>query len=474
MAAPFNLRDSDQSAPPGQSLGRCPPHVAWLRQVAVLAFFVVLAGCQSHGVRPDPEPGAEGPPAAVTEEQPGAPTIAAAPSPAPPVDPSIWSALRSGFALPAQTHPRIDREIRRLTRSPVAFQALLVRAEPYLHYMLAAVDDAGLPAEIALLPAVESGFRTHAYSPNGAAGLWQFMPATGQMLGLDRDWWVDNRRDVRASTQAAIVYLQRLHDRFDGDWLHALAAYNAGAGTVGRAIRRASRRNAPTDFWSLDLPGETDAYVPRLLALTRVVRDPQAYGVSLPEIDNTPYFAAVDTGGQIDLGVAADLAGLSTEELIRLNPAYRRWATHPEGPHALLVPVEHAPSFARALAALPDKRRLRWQRHRIARGDNLIKIARQYDVSVAAIRQSNQLKDSRIRAGQDLLIPMSENLDATLAFASNNKARQRVRYKVRRGDSLWTISRRFQVSVADLRRWNQVGRYLQPGERLTVFIDPDA
>jgi membrane-bound lytic murein transglycosylase D len=469
MAAAIDLRDSDQTDPPGQS----SPRASWIRALVLLALLVLLAGCQSTAVRPSAEPAVE-PAVADTEDDEQGPPATVVEPPAPPVDLSIWPALRSGFALPPQTHPRIDREVKRLTRSPVALQALLLRSEPYLHHVLAAVRDAGLPTEIALLPAVESGFRTHAYSPNGAAGLWQFMPATGQMLGLDRDWWVDNRRDVRASTQAAIVYLQRLHERFDGDWLHALAAYNAGTGTVSRAIRRARSRNAPTDFWSLDLPGETDAYVPRLLALTRVVRDPQAYDVSLPEIDDTPYFVAVDTGGQIDLGVAAKLAGVPAEDLLRLNPAYRRWATHPDGPYSLLVPVDTGPAFEQALASLPDDQRLRWQRHRIARGDSLIKIARQYDVSVAAIKQTNQLKDSRIRAGRDLLIPLSDNLDAGLMLASNNKARQRVRYEVRRGDSLWKISRRFQVSVADLRRWNQVGRYLRPGERLTVFIDPDA
>jgi membrane-bound lytic murein transglycosylase D len=465
MALAVDPSDSDQTAPPGQSAEKLGP-ARWL---SVSLASLALAGCLGAPVKPTPEPSTQ------TTPDPVVLAPATAPAEVLPVEtPSIWVTLPEGFALPEQDHPRIEREIRRLTRSPVAFQALLLRSEPYLHHVTREIDAADLPSELALLPAVESGFRTHAYSPNGAAGLWQFMPATGKMLGLERDWWVDNRRDVEASTQAAIVYLKTLYERFDGDWMHALAAYNAGTGTVKRAIRNAKKRGKPTDFWSLDLPGETDAYVPRLLALVRVVRDPASYGVALPEIDDEPFFAAVDTGGQIDLHVAAKLAGLPIEDLLRLNPAYRRWATHPLGPHRLLVPVEQAETFEQAIAELADDQRLRWQRHRIVPGDSLIRIARQYDVSVAAIKQTNQLKDSRIRAGRDLLIPLSDSLDVSIAEASNNQARQRVRYKVRRGDSLWRISRRFEVSIADLRRWNQIGRYLQPGERLTVYIDPDA
>ncbi len=456
--------DSDQSLAHRQS----PIRAKALAILLLMPLALALGGCIGGGVKPDPREADAGSGAEV-------PTLEKVSSEAPPAaeDPLIWSDLREGFALPDYQHPRIDREVRRLTRSKHSLKMLLDRGEPYLHHIMTAVEDAGLPAEIALLPAVESGFRAHAYSPNGAAGLWQFMPATGQMLGLERDWWFDGRRDVVASTRAAIEYLTRLHARFDGNWLHALAAYNAGSGTVGRAIHRARQQNQPTDFWSLDLPGETDAYVPRLLALVRVVKTPAAFGVTLPAVDNAPHFAVTETGGQIDLNIAADTAGLPTEKFLRLNAGYRRWATPPRGPHQLLIPVEQKTAFEQALVDLPEDQRLRWQRHRIVRGDSLNRIARQYGVSVSAIKQSNNLKDSRIRAGRDLLIPLTDSVDAQLAAASNNQARQRIRYKVRRGDSLYAIARRFQVTIADLRRWNQVGRYLQPGDRLTVFIDPD-
>jgi len=320
---------------------------------------------------------------------------------------------------------------------------------------------------------VESGFRPYVYSMDGAAGLWQFMPATGQMLGLEQDWWFDQRRTVRASTTAAIDYLNRLNERFSGEWLLALAAYNAGAGSVGRAIRNAERHGEPTDFWSLDLPGETERYVPRLLALAAIVSDPEAYDLDLPEILDQPYFAPVDTAGQIDLNIAADLAGIPIEELLALNAGHKRWASRPAGPHELLLPLDSVSAFEQALAELPEDRRLRWQHHRVRRGDSLSRIAREYGVSIDVIRETNRLRDSRIRAGDELIIPLSDSVTVASA-GSNGHSRQRMHYRVRKGDSLYVIAQRFQVSVSDLKRWNRVGRYIRPGERLTVFVDPDA
>jgi membrane-bound lytic murein transglycosylase D len=388
-------------------------------------------------------------------------------------DPDIWSRLRRGFRLGVPRHTRVEREINRLRHSPNAFRALMARSEPYLYHILNELEATGLPAELALLPAVESGFRPHVYSADGAAGLWQFMPATGRMLGLDQDWWFDQRRTVRASTTAAIVYLNRLNERFSGDWLLTLAAYNAGAATVSRAIRTADRRGEPGDYWSLDLPSETDHYVPRLLALVAVVADPESYGLDLPAVLDRPYFAIADTGGQIDLNVAADLAGIEVEELFALNAGHKRWASRPDGPHELLLPIDKVAHFEQVVGDLPEDRRLRWRHHRIRRGDTLSRIARDYGVGIAAIRETNGLHDARILAGEDLIIPLSDSL--TLGEADSKRfSRQRLHYRVRKGDSLYAIARRFQVSINDLKRWNRVGRYIRPGERLTLFVDPDA
>ena len=468
MIAASNMADSDQSV----RLQQRP----YFTIAIFLAAALSIVGCSVKPTKPtEPAKAAAAqettPPAAKPMTQVTSTATTEIEAKEEPVD--IWTRLRQGYSLQHLKHPRIEWEIDRFKRSPNAFYGLMARGEPYLYDILNRIEAAGLPTELALLPAVESGFRAHAYSPNGAAGLWQFMPATGHMLGLEQNWWIDRRRAIRASTDAAIVYLQKLHKRFDGDWLLALAAYNAGSGKVGRAIKRAERRGDSAEFWDLDLPGETDRYAPRLLALAKIVSNPSAYGLDLPEIQNQIYFKLVATGGQIDLNVAAELAKMPVEDLLILNPAKKRWATAPNGPHELLLPIDKAETFSQALAELPDEKRLRWQRHRIVRGDSLIRIARRYGVTAEAIRQTNGIRGSRIRAGDALMIPLSDSV--TLAASSSNRqARQRVRYRVRKGDSLYTIAKRFQVRIADLKRWNSVGRYIHPGQRLNVFIDPDS
>jgi membrane-bound lytic murein transglycosylase D len=467
MSAANSNPDSDQS-----SQHRQRPRERFSLFLLILA--LILAGCSGQGVKPDQTADRrQTAPIQDVAEQAPEPAGASASDAADAGEDAIWARLRRGFQLDHISHPRVEHEIRRLQKSPTAFHALMARSEPFIYYILGEIEAAGMPSELALLPAVESGFQPHVYSPDGAAGLWQFMPATGRMLGLEQDWWYDERRSVQAATVAATRYLEQLHKRFSGDWLHALAAYNAGARTVNRAIRRATRRSEETVFWSLDLPGETDRYVPRLLAMAAVVADPEAYGLELPKIGNQPYFAATGTGGQIDLNIAARLAGLPVEDLLALNAGHKRWASRPGGPYELLLPIEHVEKFESRLTTLPVDQRVRWQRYRIKPGDNLNRIARQHGVTAEAIRRSNGLQDSRIRAGKDLLIPLSDSVIPTRT-GSNQQARQRLRYRVRKGDSLYTIARRFQVSVPDLKRWNQVGRYIRPGERLTVFIDPDA
>ncbi len=462
MTAADDMPDSEQSALPRQRLRR--------GVAALLVIAIALGGCAGPEPRSDisgPRPALENTPAQPPPAR-GGPASAA-----PEQEAEIWARLRSGFRLHGRDHPRVLQEIRRLQRSPNAFRTLMARSEPYLYHILNQIEAAQMPTELALLPAVESGFQPHVYSGDGAAGLWQFMPATGDMLGLEQDWWFDKRRTVRASTAAATDYLERLNERFSGDWLLALAAYNAGAGTVSRAIRSAQRRGEEADFWSLDLPGETDHYIPRLLALAAVVADPDAYGMDLPEILDQPYFAIASTGGQIDLNVAADLAGMPVDELLTLNAGHRRWTSHPDGPHELLLPLDKVAPFEDALAELPEDKRLRWRHHRIRRGDSLNRIAREYDVTIEAIRETNGLSNSRIRAGDELIIPLSDTVTIGAA-GSNRQARQRLHYRVRKGDSLYTIARRFQVTVAELKLWNRVGRYIRPGERLTLYIDPDA
>ena len=235
----------------------------------------------------------------------------------------IWQQLIDGFQLGEVQHPSIEKEIRQYSQRTDSLHRQLAQARPYLFYLLQEIEKYNMPTEIALLPGIESGYRGNVYSRNGAAGIWQFMPTTGTYFGLKQDAWYDARQDFPQATDAALLYLRKLHKRFDNDWLLAIASYNAGGGTVARAIRKNMDQDKPIDFWSLDLPAETETYVPRLLALAKLVGHAEQYGLKLPDIDYQAHFAKVRINKQLDLKMAAQLAGMSTEELLQLNPGFQ-------------------------------------------------------------------------------------------------------------------------------------------------------
>ena len=358
------------------------------------------------------------------------------------------------------------------------------RARLYLYHVVEEAERRGLPTELAMLPVVESGLQPFAYSHAQAAGLWQFIPSTGRLYGLKQSWWYDGRRDVVESTRAALDYLQRLHNVFDGDWLLAIAAYNSGEGSVRRAIEHNRRTGKQVDFWSLRLPAETRAYVPRLLSLASIVSNPEQYGVTLEEVADKPYFQRVALDGQIDLALAAELAGISLEKLYLLNPAFNRWATDPEGPHYLLVPVKNVNSFTRQIANLPRRHRMQWQRHRVQRGQTLSGIAHHYQTTVALLRQVNNLRGTLICAGDSLVVPIAARslehytLSVAMRKATSRAASQpdgtELVYIVRRGDTFWNIARKHAVSTHKLAKWNgiAVADPLRPGQRLSIWINP--
>jgi len=393
------------------------------------------------------------------------------PTPAPPPD-DLWERLRAGFRLPEIEHPRLARERRWYASHGAYMERVAERARPYLFHVVREAERRRLPLELALLPVVESAFQPFAYSRSHAAGLWQFVPATGLKYGLKQNWWYDGRRDVLSSTRAAFDYLQALHTEFDGNWLLAVAAYNSGEGNVQRAIHHNRRRGKPTDFWSLRLPQETRKYVPRLLAVASIVAHPERYGVSLSPIPNEPYFAVVPVDGQIDLALAADMAKVAPEELRRLNPGFKRWATDPEGPHRILVPRERAQPLRAALAELAPEERVRWRRHRVHQGETLTHIARRYDTRVAVLQELNELRGSLIRAGASLIVPARGQLDdgTRRLAASDDPGSLPAVYRVRRGDTLWDIARRHRLSVAELRAWNGLGErtLLRVGQELAL------
>jgi len=399
-------------------------------------------------------------------------------------DPDLWHRLRGGFAL---DHDASDRRVQAqldwYRKHPRYIDRVVDRGSRYLHYIISETEKRGLPTELALLPIVESAFDPFAYSHGRAAGLWQFIPSTGKYFGLTQSWWHDERRDVIAATDAALNYLDRLATRFDGDYMLALAAYNSGGGTVSSAMRRNRNRNQPTDFWSLDLPRETRHYVPKLIALARIFDDPEAYGIELPPLEDEPYFEVVETGSQLDLAQAAELAGVDIDEIYLLNPSYNRWATSPEGPHRLLVPRDHAETFATALEGIAPSERVSWQNYKVVAGDTLSTIAKRYSTTPSVIQQVNSLDSHIIRIGQRLMIPSAAKQTDTYALsASERLARKqersgknndgtRVDYTVRSGDTFWDIAREHRVSVRELSSWNGMapGDPLMPGKKLVIW-----
>ena len=346
------------------------------------------------------------------------------------------------------------------------------RANYYLHYIVEEVEKRDLPMEIALLPLVESTLDPFASSSSKAAGLWQIMPATGRYLGLEQDWWYDGRRDIRDSTRVALDYLESLHALFENDWLLALAAYNSGKGRVARARRANAEKGLETDYWSLKLPRETRNYVPRLIALTQIVAYPEAFGVDIPTVHNTPVFEVADTGGQLEMARAAQLARVDMVTLRAFNPGQLRWATSPDMPPELLLPLGSATGFEEGIAQLTPEDRVQWQHYRIRRGDSLGLIAQKFDTQVGLLREVNGIRGSRIRAGDTLMIPHGSGWASSLALATTNDAASERGYRVRRGDSLYVIASKFNVSIDDIITWNALdpGKYLQPGQKLTLYV----
>lgn len=395
----------------------------------------------------------------------------------------VWSRLREGFGLPDVEQDRIDAEIARYEDRQRYFEIVAQRAQPYMRYILDRIEARDMPAELLLIPVVESAFRPFAYSYARAGGLWQFKPLTGKRFGLEQNWWYDGRRDVLASTEAALDYLEYLHGFFDGDWLLAIAAYNGGEGTVQRALRTNAARGQPTDYWHLDLPTQTEKYVPRILALRAILDTPGEYGIALPAMPEDEALAIVEVKDQVDLAVAAEMAGISLEALHRYNSGYNRWATPPDGPHRLAVPKRQADVFRAALQNRSGEGMVSWRRHAVESGDNLGAIADRYGTTVDMLRDANDIDGSMIRVGEKLLVPMpSRNGEAyTLSLdnrrqrtqASGPAGRERVDYRVRRGDSFWGIARAHDVEVRRLAAWNDMapGDAIHPGQKLAIWVE---
>jgi len=384
--------------------------------------------------------------------------------PAPEAD--LWQRIREGYKLsPDEMHASVVKQRDWYLRNPSYLATVFGRAEPFIYYVTQELDKAGLPLELALLPIVESTYDPLAYSHSHAVGLWQFIPSTAKSFGLRRDRWYDGRRDVIYSTQAAVKYLKSLHRRFDGDWLLALAAYNSGQGNVARSMARNVKKGKPADFWSIKLPRETRNYVPQLLALAELIARSDHYKIELPAIPNRAYFEVVEIESQIDLMKVVQITGIKGPEFTRLNPAYRRSITPPQGKHNILLPLGSAQPLRDLLASTDPKTWVPHTEYAVKSGDTLSQIAQRFRIPTSWLRSRNGLSSDRLRVNQVLFIPHSGN-EASGTVASSSKTSV---YRVQRGDSLSSIGVRFKVSVADLKRSNNLtGDGLQIGQKLKV------
>ena len=401
-----------------------------------------------------------------------------------PASSDLLTRLRYGFDLDWDDNQRIQAELNWFVSHPDYLTRVFTRAQRYLPHITTELHRRDLPLELALLPIVERAYDPFAYSHGRAAGLWQMIPGTATRFGIKQNWWYDGRRDVVDSTRAALDYLEHLYDFNEGDWLNAIASYNSGEGNVRKAVRRNRAANKPDDFWNLRLSKETSTYVPRLLALVKIVNDPAQYNLVLPRVPDEPQFTIADIGSQIDLALAAELAGVDVDTVYTYNPGYNRWSTDPKGPHTLVLPIDVADGFVTALKEVPANERVRWQRHLVKSGEAISQIANKYHTTVSAIKSANDLRNNTIRAGHYLMIPVatkplsaySKSADARLQKTQNRqRAENKIEHVVASGESFWTIGQKYKVTTRDLSAWNGMAPRdtLPVGRKLIVWTNAE-
>lgn len=473
---------------------------------------------------------------------------------APALAPSLWQRVESRYQLPnSRTNPRVVKERQWYASHQAYLDRMSARSARYLYYVTAQLEARNLPGELALLPIVESAYNPFAISTSQASGLWQFIPSTAKHLKMEMNWWYDARRDIPAATNTALDYLVFLRDHYNGDWLKALAAYNAGWGTIDKAVAKNAARGLPTDYWSLDVPTETMAYVPKLLALAQISQDPAAYGVDWAYIPDLPYFAEVHFSGQIDVAFAADLAKVDSDELHLLNPGITRWATPPGGPYRLLVPIDQANDLQERIAnmsssdlmpnpssayantantyvqemeekaarnsrtkAAQSTSRTSSRSYTVKSGDTLWSIAKKAGMTPDALQKLNHFNSkTALRPGQKITLQNSGSSSSSSAYASSkskatyssahsgrvnqtyspandtnvaastpksNKSKthstktattKTTTHTVKSGDTLMAISRKYNVKVEDIMRWNSLSKNntaIKPGQRITLQL----
>ena len=394
----------------------------------------------------------------------------------------LWRVIADRQEIIVENNPRIQSHIDWISQRPDYLASISKRAEPFLYLVVSELEKEEVPIEIALLPIVESDYYPFSYSHGTATGIWQFIPSTGRMYGLDEDWWHEDRRDVLASTKAAVRYLKDLNRMFDGDWLLSIAAYNAGPGRVQRAIDKNRNQGKRTDYWSLDLPRETEKYVPKLLALGKVLKNPERFNQKLIKIENKPYLEPINLESQFDLALIAQWTNLSIDEIYSFNPGLKRWATPEALPYTILLPVDVVGDFKEILTNQKNRPKVSWTRYKVKEGDSLSIIAQNFNTTINQIQSVNNINGSLIRANSYLIVPLARESEAYYSLSDVQREKSRLNatknsdkliYKVVSGDSLWKISRNFDVTVNDLVRWNKIvpTAPLSIGKELVILID---
>jgi len=476
-----------------------------LQRLAAAALALWIAGCAS--VPSEPAPVAVEASASAPDAEASAPLAAQAAASAPenneaataagaPTDPltdapvvldddaarrDLWARLRRGFAMPDLDTDLVDKQTRWYASRPDYVQRMTERSSLYLYHIVEEVERRGMPSELALLPFIESAFNPQAMSIAKASGMWQFMPATGRDYELRQNIFRDDRRDILASTRAALDYLQRLYGMF-GDWHLALAAYNWGEGNVARAVARNQKAGKPADYLSLRMPAETANYVPKLQAVKNLVAQPQVYGLELPPIENHPYFLSVPIQRDIDATLVARLAGLPLEEFKALNPSLNKPVILAAGTPQVLLPYDNANRFVRVLpehkGALAS-----WTAWVVPRTMKPADAAKQLGMSEAQLREVNRIPPRMlVKAGSTLLVPRNGHRDAdvaehvadnaTLSLAPERVAGRRVVVAAKANDTLASIAKRHGVSVASIAQWNDIATNatIGRGQRIVLFL----
>jgi membrane-bound lytic murein transglycosylase D len=469
-----------------------------LRKFLLLAV-LVLQACATPPPEPAPEPVAVPPPPPLVRapepakpapeakvektekaEKPGPDVVVAEPAtkPAAPKPPAevgdLWERIRKGFKITDLEGKLVKQKTAQYAASPEYLGRIIGRSKLYLYHIVGEIERRGLPTELALLPMVESAFNPMAYSRAHASGLWQFVPGTGKRFELEQNSWYDGRRDIVDSTNAALDYLTKLYE-MHGDWHLALASYNWGENAVKRAVNRNKAQRKKTDYASLRMPKETRHYIPKLQALENIIADPQAYGVDLDAIPDQPYFTAITDAPDIDVHLAARLAEMPVSEFIALNPGFSRPLIRASASRRIILPADKVASFYDNLDDHDGGALVSWQVYVPKHGEKLETIAKRFEITVAELRRVNGIPNRSSRLPKEMVVPLNGDARATLAdlplmyappIPSYGQAR--AVHTVRKGDTLSSIAKRYRVSVAALKGWNQNTRLLQIGQKIYI------